>query len=82
MSSEAGEAEEKPAATSPLNHAADKEDDPISALYSQQARIEQGSPSTGDSAADRAKQFLAKKGRRPLNASEPFSPIGSALMMQ
>ena len=61
MSSEAGEAEEKPAATSPLNHATDKEDDPISALYSQQARIEQGSPSTGDSAADRAKQFLAKK---------------------
>ena len=61
MSSEAGKAEEKPAATSPLNHAADKEDDPISALYSQQARIEQGSPSTGDSAADRAKQFLAKK---------------------
>ena len=61
MSSEAGEAEEKTAATPPLNHAVDKEDDPISALYSQQARFEQGSPSTGDSATDRAKQFLAKK---------------------
>ena len=81
MSSEAGEAEEKSAATPPLNHAADKEDDPISALYSQQARFEQGSPSTGDSAANRAKQFLAKKERRPSKASDQFLLTGSALMM-
>ena len=61
MSSEAGEAEEKTAATPPLNRATDKDDNPISAIYSQQARFEQGSPSTDNSAANRAKQFLAKK---------------------
>ena len=61
MSSKAGEADERRAATPPLNRASDKEDDPVSAIYSQQARIEQGSPSTGASAADRAKQLLAKK---------------------
>ena len=61
MFSEAGKAEEKMVVTPPLNCATDKDDDPVSAIYSQQARIEQGSPSTGASAADRAKQLLAKK---------------------
>ena len=39
MSSEAGGAEEKMEVTPPLKSATDKDDDPVSAIYSQQARI-------------------------------------------
>ena len=62
MSTEAGEAEEQcEVERSTTNITPDMEVDTVWAIYSQQAKFEQGSPSAGDSAADRAKLFLAKK---------------------
>ena len=64
MSSEAGEADNTlltGESSSASNTEMEREDDPVGAVYNQQAKFEQGSPSSGDSAADRAKLFLAKK---------------------
>ena len=70
MSSEAGEADNTlltGESSSASNTEMEREDDPVGAVYNQQAKFEQGSPSSGDSAADRAKLFLAKKRPRQLN---------------
>ena len=63
MASEAGEADITlmGESSSASNTETEREDDPVGAVYNQQAKFEQGSPSSGDSAADRAKLFLAKK---------------------
>ena len=69
MASEAGEADITLTgeSSSAGNTETEREDNPVGAVYNQQAKFEQGSPSSGDSAADRAKLFLAKKRRRQLN---------------
>ena len=64
MASEAGEADNTlltGESSSASNTEMEREDNLVGAVDNQQAKFEQGSPSSGDSAADRAKLFLAKK---------------------
>ena len=62
MSSGAGAAEDSGEVAPPISgHTVQKEEDTVGAIYSEQARIEMGSTTVGDTAADRARIYVAKK---------------------
>ena len=82
MSSGAGEAEDSGEVAPPISgHTVQKEEDTVGAIYSEQARIEMGSTTVGDAAADRARIYVAKKKEEMITISELYCLTESALMM-
>ena len=82
MSSGAGEAEDLGEVAPPISdHTVQKEEDTVGAIYSEQARIEMGSTTVGDAAADRARIYVAKKKEEMITISELYCLTESALMM-
>ena len=78
MSSGAGAAEDSGEVAPPISgHTVQKEE----AIYTEQARIEMGSTTVGDAAADRARIYVAKKKEEMITISELYCLTESALMM-